>query len=180
MKYLITFLLLCSTINAQEYVVKTLGTKLHGTGFIYNRTDTHYFILTSAHLGTIDDPKVMFYHEGHEIGPIEAKIHEYDHNVDLMILKVDKHDLPYFRYLKIAPDGGLKMGEYFFTVGCPNGNWPTLYEGHTDENDKMVPVPFVGRSGSPIVNADGFAIGLVKLQDGTYVHLSDIRKFLYK
>lgn len=140
-----------------------------GTGFIADQKNG--LIITNAHVsgrGAVGTYFVTF-HNGQQA---EAKSVYYDAYADFAVLKVMPQDLPkdleVIEFAKNEP----KLGDEIFIVGNAEGQGFSFHTGYLsdlyDINGDMPQGTYVinmnttgGASGSPIVNADNKAIGIL-------------------
>lgn len=94
------------------------------------------------------------------------------------------------RAIPIAPPGySLHTGDKVATIGCSDGNPPTVQSSHVDSIDRfrgppnfqVAGQPVQGRSGGGVVSADGYVVGVCNAADpedneGLYAALPSIYK----
>jgi serine protease Do len=87
---------------------------------------------------------------------------------DLAIVRIDKHDAPFFAFDKAAMAGGLPTGEHLYSMGNPLDLGFTISEGtynglvtHSyNERIHFTGALNPGMSGGPTVTADGLVVGI--------------------
>jgi serine protease Do len=87
---------------------------------------------------------------------------------DLAIVRLDKHDAPFFTFGKVAVDGGLLKGERLYSMGNPldlgftiiEGTYNGLVEHSYSERVHFSGALNPGMSGGPTVTADGRVAGV--------------------
>jgi serine protease Do len=87
---------------------------------------------------------------------------------DLAIVRLDKHDAPFFTFDKTAMEGGLPKGERLYSMGNPLDLGFTIIEGTYNglvEHSYSDRVHFSGAlnpgmSGGPTVNGEGLVVGI--------------------
>ncbi|CCE05328.1 conserved exported hypothetical protein [Bradyrhizobium sp. STM 3843] len=87
---------------------------------------------------------------------------------DLALIRVDKHDAPYFSFDKAALDGTLQKGERLYSLGNPldlgftiiEGTYNGLVEHSYNEHIHFTGALNPGMSGGPAVNAQGQVVGV--------------------
>jgi serine protease Do len=87
---------------------------------------------------------------------------------DLAIIRLDKHDAPYFAFDEAAMAGGLPQGERLYSMGNPLDLGFTISEGtynglvgHSyNERIHFTGALNPGMSGGPTVTADGLIVGI--------------------
>jgi S1-C subfamily serine protease len=200
MRYILLFLILFPTIASADDIEKTMSSvaKIEtttgvGTGVVIDENEDNFYVLTAAHvLGEAEDCEMYFYVNGEQSaekfpGKVVWKDHQetpatakFDKVKDLAYVKVAKIDLtgtPYPTVKKLAKRGsGLKPKDKLFSVGCPNGNWPSGFMGHAIKTDSNVlwfkPNIIPGRSGSPIFDKNGEVVVGIVIWYNVYTHIS--------
>lgn len=140
-----------------------------GTGFIVNQE--HGLLMTNTHVvgrGAVGTYFVTF-HNGKQA---EAKAIYYDAYADFAVLQVAPNELPddidYIKFSKKTPD----LGDEVFIVGNTESQGFSVHNGYLSDlfeiNGEMPQGSFVinmnttgGASGSPIINAENKAIGIL-------------------
>jgi serine protease Do len=87
---------------------------------------------------------------------------------DLAIVRLDKHDAPFFDFDKAAMEGGLPKGERLYSMGNPldlgftisEGTYNGLVEHSYNERIHFTGALNPGMSGGPTVTADGRVVGV--------------------
>jgi serine protease Do len=87
---------------------------------------------------------------------------------DLAIVRIEKHDAPFFGFSKTAIDGGLLKGERLYSMGNPldlgftiiEGTYNGLVERSYNERVHFSGALNPGMSGGPAVTADGLVAGV--------------------
>jgi hypothetical protein len=87
---------------------------------------------------------------------------------DLALVRVDKHDAPFFGFAKAALDGSLQKGERLYSLGNPldlgftiiEGTYNGLVEHNYSEHIHFTGALNPGMSGGPAVNAQGEVVGI--------------------
>ncbi|MDA7979384.1 MAG: trypsin-like peptidase domain-containing protein [Pirellulales bacterium] len=166
-----------------------------GTGTIVHQTAGKALILTCAHLFrdshgngklTLD----MF--GGQRRHGVPAQLLDYDLERDVALLVMDINES-----LQVAPVGlasyTAQVGQPIFSVGCSNGDDPTVWSGQVTSINKYLGPPNIqasgqpqqGRSGGGLFAADGRLIGVCNAADpsdneGLYAALGSIHALLTK
>ncbi len=158
------------TINARVPVSAYSATgSWTGTGFIAD--DKNGFLITNNHVvgrASIGTYFVTF-HNGQQT---EAKLVYYDQYVDIAVLKIDPKTLPKEHKVIEFTDEKPKLGTEVFVVGNTEGQGFSFHSGYLSElfniNGEMPQGSYVinmnsagGSSGSPILNKDNKAIGVL-------------------
>lgn len=139
-----------------------------GTGFII---DPNGHILTCAHIFG-QEKKASLWVEGKRF---EADVINQDEENDLALLKIAKSDITDLQYLRVLNNTIYKMGQDVYTIGFPLsdilGNKPRLNKGLISstvglkDDPKYIQISVEiqpGNSGSPLVNENGFVVGLIQ------------------
>ena len=87
---------------------------------------------------------------------------------DLALIRVDKHEAPFFSFDKAALDGTLQKGERLYSLGNPldlgftiiEGTYNGLVEHSYNEHIHFTGALNPGMSGGPAVNAQGQVVGV--------------------
>jgi serine protease Do len=87
---------------------------------------------------------------------------------DLAIVRLDKHDAPFFSFDKIAMDGGMPKGERLYSMGNPldlgftiiEGTYNGLVEHSYNDRVHFSGALNPGMSGGPTVNSEGLVVGI--------------------
>jgi serine protease Do len=87
---------------------------------------------------------------------------------DLAIVRLDKHDAPFFAFDKAAMEGGLPKGERLYSMGNPldlgftisEGTYNGLVNHSYNERIHFTAALNPGMSGGPTVTADGRVVGV--------------------
>jgi serine protease Do len=174
------------------------GTK--GSGVIVKQEGTSVWILTAHHLvGTADDVQIHTYSA--DSYPKAAKVYKAD-----VFARSKEHDLAVVRIktrdkmpgvLSLCPAAKVPTGKDIpgLTCGCDNGDAPTCKTDtvkgkrkvrRPDEKNDVVnwqtaTAPVSGRSGGPLVDKQGYVIGIASGANdglGYFVHPDEIAVFL--
>jgi len=99
----------------------------------------------------------------------DAAIVGTTHELDLALLKIDGHDLP---FLPFADYKSVRQGQLVFAFGSPQGLRDTVTMGVVSARERQpdddTPISYIqtdapinrGNSGGPLVNADGELVGI--------------------
>jgi serine protease Do len=87
---------------------------------------------------------------------------------DLALVRVDKHDAPFFSFAKAALDGSLQKGERLYSLGNPldlgftiiEGTYNGLVEHSYSDHIHFTGALNPGMSGGPAVNTQGEVVGI--------------------
>ncbi len=167
----------------------------YGTGTIIHQTQGKALILTCAHL--FRDSKgqgqlTLDLFGGQRPHGVPAQLLDYDLDRDVALLVMET-SVPQ----QIAPVGlsnyPAKVGQPVFSVGCSNGDDPTVWTGQVTSIDKYLGPPNIqasgqprqGRSGGGLFDAEGRLIGVCNAADptdneGLYAALGSIHALLTK
>ena len=143
-----------------------------GTGCIFAADDTHYYVLTNAHVTRQGDkPRLVFVMRGAERSvDAETVWHSYaaleqGYHRDIAVMKIPRAAFGDYTpsVIPLAEESfALAENQEITSVGCPGGGWVTAWKGHatslTTDAMNFVPPPMGGRSGSAIFDADGTKI----------------------
>jgi S1-C subfamily serine protease len=136
-----------------------------GSGFFISPDG---YLLTSYHV-VADATKVVVRHAGQNLA---ATVTQVDRTNDLALLKVAGND---FKWLPLAAQAKVGLGESVFTIGYPNpslqGKEPKYSEGtisgldgfQDDPREYQISLAVQpGNSGGPVCNASGEVVGVVR------------------
>lgn len=147
------------------------GDRGRGSGTVFEISEGRIFVITNAHVATTRDMRAEFYVGGHASRPIAATTIWSDQQNDLAVVSADVSALGGVlpAVVRLAPpETVLRPGDTVRSVGCPQGGWPTGFEGHVlgydDGRIAFQPPPAQGRSGSAMVDASGRIVGVVNAQ----------------
>lgn len=143
-----------------------------GTGCIFAADDTHYYVLTNAHVTRQGDkPRLVFVMRGAERSvDAETVWHSYaaleqGYHRDMAVMKAPKASFGDYMpsVIPLAEESfSLVENEEIASAGCPGGRWITAWKGQatslTADAFNFVPPPMGGRSGSAIFDAAGTKI----------------------
>ena len=143
-----------------------------GTGCIFAADDTHYYVLTNAHVTRQGDkPRLVFVMRGAERSvDAETVWHSYaaieqGYHRDIAVMKIPRAAFGDYTpsVIPLAEESfSLVENEEIASAGCPGGRWITAWKGQatslTADAFNFVPPPMGGRSGSAIFDADGTKI----------------------
>lgn len=150
-----------------------------GTGTVIDVQQGQAWILTNAHVASrlVGEPvTVEFWRDGQRVEGVEGRISwrlmdRYAEGLatrDMALVTVDLARLGWQPHVvPLAPRSTpLVEGQQVYSVGCPEGGWPTAWSGHLTRTGGEVidfwPPPAKGRSGSALFSGDGKqVIGLV-------------------
>jgi serine protease Do len=154
-----------------------------GSGFAIGND----YIITNAHV--INDPGNVALGV-FEDNTYEAEVVEIDTSIDLAVLRILGHELP---YLKICDEDTVALGSDVFAVGAPKDMKYTLTKGILSAKDRVIgdysyiqtdaPIN-PGNSGGPLLNSKGEVIGVntMKMEDaeglGLAIPISRVVEFL--
>ena len=87
---------------------------------------------------------------------------------DLAIVRLDKHDAPFFSFDKVAMDGDMPKGERLYSMGNPldlgftiiEGTYNGLVEHSYNDRVHFSGALNPGMSGGPTVNSEGLVVGI--------------------
>jgi serine protease Do len=150
-----------------------------GSGFLVSGDGlavTNYHVVAQAAL----DPKTYrLEYRGADGAAGELKLLAVDLANDLAIIRVDKHDIPFFRLAGEEPEEGLPKGERLYSMGNPlnlgfsivEGTYNGFVERSYSERIHFTGALNPGMSGGPAVNAEGTVVGInvSKRTDGELV-----------
>jgi hypothetical protein len=147
-----------------------------GSGVCFTQADGWSYALTNAHVlapenSAVADtnPTIEFWRNGHASGEADAETVSSHPGYDVAVVRVYTADWP------TRPDiiplvADVPAGDGLTVLGCAAGNWPTAYQGRRltglpGGRLPFYPPPAQGRSGGPLLLADGTGVvGLVQLQ----------------
>jgi len=139
-----------------------------GSGVAIGSNASEVLVLTNAHVAKTSSLTAEFWHRGHKSAPILGRIVDRSETLDLAVVAVPLSSFGQYKPTIYPIDFSHqhKKGETVLSVGCANGGWQTMFEGHIRglEGDAILfdPPPAEGRSGSALLNATGTKlIGLV-------------------
>lgn len=151
--------------EALEAVCKVHAGNVLGSGTCVDIYKDTVFVFTNYHVagGTGKNVTCQFYDHGHESIEIPGRVvwaaFERDGNVDQAMIALDLQNFGSYRPKVIQfgdPNTELNTGDTILTVGCPEGKWPALVEGHIIKNSNGVyyikPPVENGRSGSALID----------------------------
>lgn len=152
-----------------------------GTGFVYKKDDTHYYILTNHHVIESGNQVTVTFTDGEVI---ETDIIGSDQYADIAVLSfTSTEDIP---VAEIGNSEDSRVGDTVFAVGAPLDSvysW-TVTRGILSGKDRMVEVSLSntttsdyvmkvlqtdaainsGNSGGPLCNSNGEVIGITSLK----------------
>jgi len=140
-----------------------------GTGVVFMQSGPDSYVLTNAHVlcpkGTsVADPRptLSFWIRGHRSSSMRATTISSNREADIAVLRVRTLGWPE-RPAPLALVRDVPNGSMMYLLGCPGGSWPTAAEGRrisAADNGYIhfLPAPAGGRSGGPILTADGTGI----------------------
>lgn len=165
------------TIKETPNTQNEIFTKLTGTAFAISDDG---LIVTACHL--VQDAPSMKIHL-HDGSIAEASIHKKDPSNDIAILKIETQT-PF--YLPIAPLKSSKTGDRVFTLGFPINSLLGQEAKYTEgvisslsgikdtQSLFQITVPIQpGNSGGPLVNEDGFVVGIISSSAAILPFLKD-------
>lgn len=142
-----------------------------GSGCVIAKDENYLFCLTNAHVAgrqVGQSVRVEFWSKGYKSAPLTGIVvrawYVDQYRRDIAIVAVERRmlgsvDPP---AIPLARPGDVVDLRSFKTVGCPGGVWPNEVAGHAYAHDASAgdcvyfrPAPAPGRSGSPILSADG-------------------------
>lgn len=143
-----------------------------GTGCVYAADDTHYYVLTNAHVTqTGQAPQLVFTIRGYETTlPGETVWHSHapidqGYHRDVAVVKVARQSFGDYapQIIPIASESfPLAAGQEIGSSGCPAGGVNTSWKGHiirvSADAFQFWPPPKGGRSGSAIFDSAGTQI----------------------
>lgn len=137
-----------------------------GTGCAFEHSGGRVYVLTAAHVvGAFDAVWCEFWRQGRPGARLPGRVAAVDRGADAAILAVDEacfsEGLP--RIIAPArPDAPPPPGAAITSAGCAAGGWPTAFKGVVVDllpgELCFIPPPANGRSGSPLLDAEGRAI----------------------
>lgn len=137
-----------------------------GTGCAFEHSGGRVYVLTAAHVvGGADAVWCEFWHQGRSGARLPGRVAAVDRDADAAVLAIDESAFTEGLPRIIAPDGRAALpsaGTAITSAGCAAGGWPTAFKGVVVEllpgELCFVPPPANGRSGSPLLDAEGRAI----------------------
>lgn len=170
---------------ANAYEVLEAVCKVHaggslGTGTCVDFYENTVFVFTNYHVagGPGRSVTCQFYTAGHESIEIPGRVvwasFKRNDSVDMSMIAIDiknfgGHIPKTIKFEDINTK--LRPGDTILTVGCPEGKWPALVEGHITQHSNGVyyikPPVENGRSGSALLNKrTGKIIGIITWRTG--------------
>ena len=144
-----------------ESVCKVSRTGAVGSGSVVAEDESHYYIMTNAHVvGEDDTVSIRLYVNGVQSPSFSAqvtwRVYKPGSSVDIAVAKMNKSSLgqwPAPRVIELAHKGfKVKAGDVIRAVGCPHGGWPAGWTGtvlsHDGGSVSFNPAPASGQSGS--------------------------------
>lgn len=137
-----------------------------GSGCAFERSGGRVYVLTAAHVvGAADVVWCEFWRRGRPGARLPGKVVAVDREADAAVVAVDEsaftQALPW-TIAPAAPDAPPAAGTPITSAGCAQGGWPTAFKGIVVDllpgELCFVPPPANGRSGSPLLDAEGRAI----------------------
>lgn len=141
-----------------------------GTGTWFYEGEKDYYLLTNFHVAGVSGNKIQVeaWHRGQYHAPVEGKVvsHYTADNIDIAVVEVPKSSLRFRPKILPLASRDFKIKGPIYSVGCPEGSWPTAFAGTALKSDNSLihytPAPKGGRSGSAIINEEGtHIVGLV-------------------
>jgi serine protease Do len=149
-----------------------------GSGFIVSQDG---YVLTNNHVVNGADEIYVRLADRREL---KAELVGADPQSDLVLLKIDGHDLP---TVKIGKSADLRVGEWVVAIGAPFGFDYSVTAGIVSAKGRSLPnenyVPFIqtdvainpGNSGGPLFNLEGEVVGInsqIYTRSGGFMGLS--------
>ncbi len=137
-----------------------------GTGCAFEHSGGRVYVLTAAHVvGGAEAVWCEFWTQGRPGTPVPGKVAAVDRGADAAVVAVEESSFAGGLPRIIAPgwpDAPPSAGAAITSAGCAAGGWPTAFKGVVVEllpgELCFVPPPANGRSGSPLLDAEGRAI----------------------
>ena len=137
-----------------------------GSGCVFEIDGQWVYVLTAAHVvGENAAVQCEFWRNGHKSEGLAGQVSRRNADVDAAVVAVPAASLGGVlpSAIPLAPRGtAVQAGQTLVSIGCANGAWATAWKGHAVPGDadelRFVPSPANGRSGSPILNAEGSQI----------------------
>jgi len=164
-----------------------------GSGTIIDARGGEALIITCGHL--FRESKGQLPIQVDLFGPrpvqnLPAQLIHYDEKLDIGFLSI-RPNQPVV-VARVAPPGyPLAVGDAIYSVGCGEGQPPTVWKGKVTAIDKYLGpanieasrAPVVGRSGGGLFSSEGFLIGVCNaadppLDEGIYLALREIHRSL--
>ena len=143
----------------------------YGSGVVVSSDEKFYYALTNAHVASKKQCKVEFFDAGQVFTCYGETVYR-NTETDVAMLKIDTQGKYNPTVVPVDPAYNFEANEVLATIGHPEGGMPTLYFLHFKEYSEwwglcFIPTPKQGRSGSPILTADGTRVlGIVYAQVG--------------
>ena len=134
-----------------------------GSGCVFEIDGQWVYVLTAAHVvGNDAAVQCEFWRDGHKSEGLAGQVSRRNADVDAAVVAVPAASLGGVlpSAIPLAPRGtAVQAGQTLVSIGCANGAWATGWKGHAVPGDadelRFVPSPANGRSGSPILDAEG-------------------------
>ncbi|MBC7352552.1 MAG: trypsin-like peptidase domain-containing protein, partial [Thermogutta sp.] len=164
-----------------------------GSGTIIDARGGEALIITCGHLFRESKGRLPIQVDLFGPQPVEnlpAQLIHYDEKLDIGFLSI-RPNQPVV-VARVAPPGyPLAVGDAIYSVGCGEGQAPTVWKGRVTAIDKYLGpanieasrAPVVGRSGGGLFSSEGFLIGVCNaadppLDEGIYLALREIHRSL--
>ena len=164
-----------------------------GSGTIIDARGGEALIVTCGHLFRESKGQLPIQVDLFGPQPVEnlpAQLIHYDEKLDIGFLSI-RPNRPVV-VARVAPPGyPLAVGDAIYSVGCGEGQAPTVWKGRVTAIDKYLGpanieasrAPVVGRSGGGLFSSEGFLIGVCNaadppLDEGIYLALREIHRSL--
>lgn len=137
-----------------------------GSGCAFERSGGRVYVLTAAHVvGSFSTVWCEFWRQGRPGARLPGKVAFAHGQADAAVVAVDEsaftEALPR-TIAPAAPDRPPPAGTPITSAGCAQGGWPTAFQGVVVDllpgELCFIPPPANGRSGSPLLDAQGRAI----------------------
>ncbi len=136
-----------------------------GSGCVFEIDAQWVYVLTAAHVvGNETAVRCEFWRDGHKSECLAGQVCRRNAAVDAAVVAVPAASLGGVlpAAIPLAPRGTVvQAGQTLVSIGCANGGWATGWKGHAvpaDAEELLSAAPANGRSGSPILNAEGAQI----------------------
>ena len=139
-----------------------------GTGCVFQRSGGRVLVLTNAHVVEgFEAVDCQFWQQGHEslplAGTVAWRVRNAECDAAVVVLAESQFGSRPPAVIPLASaDYVIRPGETVLSVGCVQGAWATAWKGHArgyvGTDQRFLPVPAGGRSGSAIFDADGSRI----------------------